>query len=185
MTKILSPLSRDDIREEILVLHSQEIEHRLVIPEGEQQTFTYHYRVHEKATRFRLRMMLVVEQNASLSLDVSSFLAAEQTQSDIRIFLVLKEGSKAVVRQFTHASHATSVVHEEIRGLALGNYRQASFLPELSLLHEEVVATHAASIVRISEKQLRYFLSRGLSPAAAEHCLVEAFLTSTSYGNLS
>lgn len=139
---------------------------------------TYH--AHEKDADLAVRYFVTLEKDSTFSLDIASFLLGERSKSDVRVFLVLNEGSRATVRQLTRAEGSSSVVHEEIRGLAIGEYAHASFIPELELLHDDVLATHAASIVRVHEKRIAYLLARGVSREDAVQCLADAFLTNTS-----
>lgn len=187
MTKILAPLSSPTARsserhEEHIVEGHFFREMRFRVEENTSCSMNFVYRAHEKDADLGVRFFVTLEKNATFSLDIVSSLSGERSKSDVRVFLVLNEGSRATVRQLTRAEASSSVVHEEIRGLAIGEYAHASFIPELELLHDDVLATHAASIVRIDEKRIAYLLARGVSREDAVGCLAEAFL---SYGNLS
>lgn len=154
-------------------------EFRFRIEEGAFCSMSSVYRAHEKDANLDVRFFVTLEKNATFSLDIASFLLGERSKSDVRVFLVLNEGSRVTVRQLTRAEGSSSVVHEEIRGLAIGEYAHASFIPELELLHDDVLATHAASIVRVDEKRVAYLLARGVSREDAVGYLAEAFLQST------
>jgi len=151
-------------------------EFRFCIEEGASCSMNSVYRAHEKDADLEVRFFVTLEKNSTFSLDIASFLLGERSKSDVRVFLVLGEGSRATVRQLTRAEGSSSVVHEEIRGLAIGEYANASFIPELELLHDDVLATHAASIVRVDEKRIAYLLARGVSRQSAIECLTDAFL---------
>jgi SUF system FeS cluster assembly, SufBD len=134
------------------------------------------YLVYEKYTKLQVRVGILLHPGATVSLDIASLLDVREAENDVRIFVVFNEGSKATVRAFTRAMQGETMVHEEIRGLMLGDAASASFIPELSLLHDDIVATHATSMVKLDEKQLAYFLSRGVLREHATQCLVDAFL---------
>ncbi|MEK9156632.1 MAG: SufD family Fe-S cluster assembly protein, partial [Patescibacteria group bacterium] len=152
---------------------------RFRVEEGTSCSMSSVYRAHEKDADLEVRFFVTLEKNATFSLDIASFLLGERSKSDVRVFLVLNEGSRATVRQLTRAEASSSIVHEEIRGLAIGEYAYASFIPELELLHDDVLATHAASIVCVDEKRIAYLLARGVSREDAVGCLAQAFLQST------
>lgn len=207
MTKILAPLSSEvvaheenrvlvrDVHERIFVeaatekkiscaydVRSESMQHFFVeVGAGAVCDIKLLYRAHEKDAKLCTRISILLQQDAQISLDVASFCEAECGQSDARVFVVFNEGAKATVRAYTRATEKQSVVHEEIRGLVVGKISSASFIPELSLLHDDVVATHATSVVKINETRVAYFLSRGVSREEATRCLVEAFL----YGSVS
>lgn len=207
MTKILTPLSAHVVvHGETRVLHCDTREDFFIDAKSEKNvSFVYEvcgeatyelcievaerarctmnilYRAHEKDAKLRARISVLLQREAQISLDVASFCEVECGQSDVRVFVVFNEGAKATVRAYTRATEKQSVVHEEIRGLAVGETASASFIPELSLVHDDVVATHATSVVKIDERRVAYFLSRGVSCADAERCLVDAFL----YGSVS
>lgn len=181
MTKILAPLSSStdhpsERHEEYVVEGNFVREMRFRVEENTSCSMSSVYRAHEKDADLAVHFFVTLEKNAELSLDIASFLLGERSKSDVRVFLVLNEGSRATVRQLTRAEGSSNVVHEEIRGLAVGEYAHASFIPELELLHDNVLATHAASIVRVDEKRIAYFLARGVSREDAVGCLAEAFL---------
>lgn len=207
MTKILAPFSAHVVaHDETCVLHRDmreeffidaqseknvsfvyevrgEVTHELFleVAEGARCTMSTLYRAHEKNAKLRVRISVLLQRDAQISLDVASFCEAECGQSNVRVFVVFNEGAKATVRAYTRANEKQSVVHEEIRGLVVSEASSASFIPELSLLHDDIVATHATSMVKIDETRVAYFLSRGVSREEATRCLVEAFL----YGSVS
>lgn len=181
MTKILAPLSSSLVHssgqyEEYLVKGHFVREMRFRVEENTSCLMSSVYRAHEKDANLDVRFFVTLEKNAMFSLDIASFLLGERSKSDVRVFLVLNEGARATVRQLTRAEGSASIVHEEIRGLAIGEYAHASFIPELELLHDDVLATHAASVIRIDEKRIAYLLARGVSHEDAIGCLAEAFL---------
>ncbi len=176
MAKILPPLSSEEIVSHCAITQDTVFVERISLDAGAQDTRVFSYRVHETGVRFDATFFLFLDKDSSFSLDISSFLEGEQSESRLRVFLVLNEGARAVVRMHTHARVKQGVVHEEIRGLALGDYRDASFLPELTLLHDEISATHAASIVRLRDSDLVYLRSRGMGSEDARRCVVDAFL---------
>jgi Fe-S cluster assembly scaffold protein SufB len=206
MTKILAPLSSQifahdetralvgDVRENIFVDAASEkkiscaygvrggVTQNILVEVGEGAVCDMKllYRAHEKDTKLRVCASVLLHRDAEISFDLASFVEAAYVQSDVRIFVVFNEGAKATVRAFTRASEERSVVHEEVRGLVLGEMASLSFIPELSLLHDDIVATHATSMVKIDEKRVAYFLSRGVSREDAMRCFVDAFL----YGDL-
>lgn len=179
MTKILAPLSSVSVVTqpiEHLVEGSSVHEFRFRVEENTSCSMSLAYRAHEKDTDLEVRFFVTLEKDATFSLDIASFLLGERSKSDVRVFLVLNEGARATVRLLTRAEASSSTVHEEIRGLAIGEYAHASFIPELELLHDDIVATHAASIVQLDERRIAYLLSRGVSREDAIRCVVEAFL---------
>lgn len=179
MTKILAPLSSVSSMTppiEHLVEGHLVREMRFRVEENTSYSMNFVYHAHEKDADLTVRYFITLEENATLSLDIASFLLGASSQSDVRVFLVLNKGARATVRLLTRAEAPLSVVHEEIRGLALDEYAHASFIPELELLHDDILATHAASIARIDEKRITYLLARGVSREDAVGCVVEAFL---------
>lgn len=175
VSSIAHPVRRCD---EYVVEGCTAHEVRLSVEEGASCSMSLMYRAHEKEADLSVRFFVTLEKDATFSLDIASFLLSERSKSDVRVFLVLNKGARATVRLLTRAEASSSVVHEEIRGLALDEYAHASFIPELELLHDDIVATHAASIVQLDERRIAYLLSRGVSREDAIRCVVEAFLKS-------
>lgn len=202
MTKILTPLSAEIVacdetrvldrvtREEFFVEGADEknvscayevfgeVKHEVFIEVKQDASCVVNilYRAHEKGANMHAHISVLLHAGARISLDVASVCENIACESDVRVFVVFNEASRATVRAFTHASAPRSVVHEEIRGLIVEASAHASFIPEVSLLHDDIVATHATSITKIDEKHVAYLQSRGALREDAVRCLSDAFL---------
>ncbi|MEN8253138.1 MAG: SufD family Fe-S cluster assembly protein [Patescibacteria group bacterium] len=62
------------------------------------------------------------------------------------------------------------------RVLLLSDKARAEAIPDLEIESDDVKCSHAASVSSISEKQIFYLMSRGISKQKAEEMIVEGFL---------
>jgi Fe-S cluster assembly protein SufD len=69
-----------------------------------------------------------------------------------------------------------TVSHLTQRVLLLSNEAQAETVPDLEILTDDVVCSHASSISNIDEVQLFYLMSRGLTKTQATDAVVKGFL---------
>lgn len=201
MTKILAPLSHEIFSWEDAEALAQDAHERIVFVDdmcsfvriydvrgdvrssfffevgpGEHAQVRLAYRAHEKDTKAQVRVGVLLGERAEISLDIASFCEVAGGGSDVRVYVVFNQGARATVRVYTFASGKASIVHEEVRGLALGDEARASFIPELSLLHDDIAATHATSVTSIDERRVAYLASHGMPRAEAVQCLAHAFL---------
>ncbi len=66
----------------------------------------------------------------------------------------------------------------EERVLLLSSEAYAETIPNLEIQADDVKASHAAAIGRVSEEEIFYLQSRGIEREAAQRMIVHAFLTS-------
>ena len=71
-------------------------------------------------------------------------------------------------------SQSSSFLTERI--LLLSDQARAEAVPDLEILTDDVVCSHAVSLSRPDERQLFYLMSRGLSKKKAEKLIVDGFL---------
>ncbi len=62
------------------------------------------------------------------------------------------------------------------RNLLLSEKSRAESIPELEVLSDDVKAAHGAASAPVSDEQLHYLMSRGLTKSSAEALIVEGFL---------
>ena len=65
----------------------------------------------------------------------------------------------------------------EERVILLSDRAKAEVVPELEILNDEVICSHAATISYPDEEQIFYLMSRGVSRSQAVQLLVEGFLS--------
>lgn len=156
----------------------------LEVPAHASRNVQLAYVAHEKDVQLAVCVSVLLHEGSNISLDISSFIAHEVSRSDVRIHVVFNAGARATVRAFTRVDASRSVANEEIRGLVLGSTAYASFIPELSLMHHDIVASHATSVTNVDEQHIAYLRSRGVTRENAVREIADAFLHAP-YGNLS
>lgn len=70
-----------------------------------------------------------------------------------------------------------SVAHQLYRAILLSDHAKALVRPQLEIYHNDIKASHGATIGSLDENQLFYLRSRGLSKHEAEAMLIEALVT--------
>lgn len=91
---------------------------------------------------------------------------------------VLRDGARSTVRGriVVQKEAVRSDANMQLHHLLLSEGAFAASIPELSVLTDDVVCRHGASISRPSHVMMTYLESRGLAVSEAEHVLAEAFL---------
>lgn len=68
-------------------------------------------------------------------------------------------------------------IHMDLRSIALDPSTRIDATPALEIAHDEVQASHSASVSQISEVDLFYLRSRGMTPAQARSLIVRGLLS--------
>lgn len=92
---------------------------------------------------------------------------------------VLKDGARGVLNGKIYiAKHAQKVASSQLNhSLLLGSGAEADTKPELEIYADDVKANHGASVGRMDEGKLFYFLSRGITRERAQQMLAQAFVS--------
>ncbi len=100
------------------------------------------------------------------------------SQSDTSARGVMQGRAEGVYRGITHIQKGASgaVGEQAERLLMLSPKSRADAIPMLLIDENDVKCGHAASVGQISEEQLFYLMSRGISEAAAKRMIVWGFL---------
>ena len=123
--------------------------------------------------------LFFVDKKRKYLISQESYHYAPRTESDIITKAVIQDNAKAdfdgLVRIFEEGRGAKGF--EKIEILALSENGQVRADPNLEIDTDEVECSHGASISQISEEQLFYLRSRGLSFSQSKKILVEGFFT--------
>lgn len=105
----------------------------------------------------------------------STFLNGERSSGVSRIRLIGDEGSRIVAHSKMIANNA-GTGHLDCMGLLLAENSSINAIPELINRNRNASLTHEAFIGKISEENLSYLRSRGLTEAEAIDLIVTGFL---------
>ncbi|MCD6097236.1 SufD family Fe-S cluster assembly protein [bacterium] len=141
-------------------------------PPGEIKAKTFVQAEKESSAMFDF---VINGNNSLINLEDNLVLKGKDSQGIIRTRLVSKEKSQVKVLSKICAQ-APSKGHLDCQGLLIGNSSSIDFVPELDCCHPQAEITHEASIGRISEEQLAYLRTRGLTEAQAIDLIVSGFL---------
>ena len=117
----------------------------------------------------------VLAKNGEIEMYESLFLNGEKSSGMIKLRMISDENSKI-------SSHSKIVArgggkgHIDCMGLLLSESSFINSTPELVNANKNAVLTHEAAIGKISEEELNYLRSRGLSKDEAVNLIVTGFL---------
>ncbi|MBI2590101.1 SufD family Fe-S cluster assembly protein [Candidatus Berkelbacteria bacterium] len=108
--------------------------------------------------------------------DIQIHHRAPKTQSDIKIFAALFEMSQLSVNGAINLPTGVknSSTYFFVKSLLLSDKARTRVIPSLGIEENEVRAGHGVSIGRISDEELFYLMSRGLTQAQAQNLLVQS-----------
>lgn len=89
---------------------------------------------------------------------------------------VVSEGGTVISRQMISGNVKGSIGHMECSGLLLNERGVIHSVPELRGEHPDINLSHEAAIGRISDEELSYLMTRGLSEEQARSLIIRGFL---------
>lgn len=116
----------------------------------------------------------------NFNIDLNVHHTAPQTFSRISVLSVLNDESvlNCAGSVFVKGTAVEADTFLRCDSLLLSNKSKVMAVPSLEIETNDVKAGHSASIGRVDDEKLFYFLSRGFSEEQAKQLLVEAFLSS-------
>jgi Fe-S cluster assembly scaffold protein SufB len=113
--------------------------------------------------------------NSKIDIADTIILKGKGSNGIIRLRLVGKKNSQ-VNAQSKIIAQVPSQGHLDCQGLLIDKNSQIKLSPELIIKDKNALITHEASVGKISEEQLNYLRTRGLSEAEAINLIVAGFL---------
>lgn len=89
---------------------------------------------------------------------------------------VVSEGGTVISRQMISGNAKGSIGHMECSGLLLNEKGVIHSIPELRGEHPDINLSHEAAIGRISDEELSYLMTRGLTEEQARSLIIRGFL---------
>jgi len=148
----------------------------------------YHYKNFQPPKNLNFKTSLELEKDSQVDLKVD--ILANKSLVNLEENLILKgENSKGIIRlrlvsknkseikslaKITALNKATG--HLDCQGRLVDNYSKISLIPNLVCLNKNAQLTHEASIGKISEEELIYLRSRGLTEKEAIDLIINGFL---------
>jgi len=120
----------------------------------------------------------VLAKNEDAELFDSLFLNGDKSSGIVKLRMVSQENSKILSHSKVAATGAGRG-HIDCMGLLLSDGSIINSVPELLNQNKNAVLTHEASIGRISEDELNYLRSRGLTEDESTNMIITGFLGET------
>ena len=120
----------------------------------------------------------LAEKNNKLDIEIIIHHQAPNTKAAVILKAVGKDKSqiklagKIIVNKNCHGTN--SFLTERV--LLLSDEAKAEAIPDLEIESDDVKCSHAVSVSNLSEEQMFYLMSRGLSRKKAEEMIVDGFL---------
>lgn len=118
---------------------------------------------------------VIKASNSQINLKDAIFLEGKNSQGIVRLRLVGRENSQIKAASQIIAQ-APAKGHLDCQGLLVSQDSLISLIPKLVCQNKKAQITHEASIGKISEEELNYLRSRGLSETEAINLIIAGFL---------
>jgi len=132
----------------------------------------------------RVRFNTIIYGRKVAKLDVGSeiVLRGEDSRGEIISRAIATENSEIYARGMLIGENRKSKAHLECRGLLLSDNALIHAVPELVGKVNGTDLSHEAAVGKISEEQIEYLMSRGLSEAEATSLIVRGFMDVEIFG---
>lgn len=113
-----------------------------------------------------------------LVIDVTTIHKAPKTSADTMLRAVVRDQAKVVINGLIKVSKKAQKTEAFLseKVLLLSDKAQAEVIPNLEIEADDVRASHAATVGKIDEEQVYYFMSRGIARDKAKEMIVGGFL---------
>lgn len=155
---------------------------------GKNSRLTYDYKNLSPPKKLKLKTLIYSQENSSANLKIiinalnskidledNVFLQGKNSQGVVRLRLVGRKNSQIeAISQISALSAAKG--HLDCQGLLTSPSSSISLIPKLVCQNKKAQLTHEASIGKISEEELNYLRSRGLTETEAINLIITGFL---------
>ena len=155
---------------------------------GKNSRLTYDYKNLSPPKNLELKTLIYNDENSSanlkfvinglnseINLKDTIFLQGKNSQGIVRLRLVGRKNSRIEAKSEIFAQ-APAKGHLDCQGLLASQDSIISLIPKLVCQNKKAQITHEASIGKISEEELNYLRTRGLSETEAINLIIAGFL---------
>jgi len=156
----------------------------IFVPVAGSKTKKIKVRLDKKGQEEHLVVVFAGRGKDVIELDLASIHEAPATQGRVTVRGILRDSAQARIRGLIKIKKGAPQSRDflEERTLLLGKNSRVEAVPELEIEEEDVTASHAASSGVVSEEDLFYLRSRGISRKRALDLIVEGFLAQAVFG---
>ena len=151
-----------------------------VIINGKDENYDYKISLKGEGANVTFLMLILAKDNNNLTVRTNIIHEAPHTKSRVIIKGALTDAShvdfEGMVKVIPGAKNTNAWLAAHF--LLLSKKAGGRAVPNLEISENEVSAGHAATVSKISENELFYLMSRGLSKEASKRLIVQGFLES-------
>lgn len=147
---------------------------------GEETEINYDITLAKPGVELSLLGLLLGDSNKELQININVIHSVPNTKSKIILKGVLKDTSKinfqglVKIKKGAKGTNTWLATHL----LILSDQAKGIATPSLEILENDIKAGHAATVGKVSDMEMFYLQSRGLSTQKAKDLIVQGFLSS-------
>lgn len=148
--------------------------------DGKETSLNYNFTLSKPNTTLSLLGLLIGSGTKELDIKITVIHAAPNTKSEIILKGVLKDLSRVNLEGLVKIEKGAKGTNTWLAThlLILSDQAKGKAVPSLEILENDIQAGHAATIGKVSDAEMFYLQSRGLSKDQAKSLIVEGFLSS-------
>lgn len=153
---------------------------KLILPllwTGEGMAMNYDITLAEPGASLQIVGLLIGKSDSLADCNIVVNHAAPQTTSEVTIKSSLSGNSSAILTGLVKVQPGAKGAKAWFAAnILLSDEATGQVVPSLEILENEVTAGHATAVGRVSDDEVFYLMSRGLSRAAATKLIISGFL---------
>lgn len=148
--------------------------------DGKETSLNYNFTLSKPNTTLSLLGLLIGSGTKELDIKITVIHAAPNTKSEIILKGVLKDLSRVNLEGLVKIEKGAKGTNTWLAThlLILSDQAKGKAVPSLEILENDIQAGHAATVGKVSDAEMFYLQSRGLSKDQAKSLIVEGFLSS-------
>ncbi|RIL10198.1 MAG: Fe-S cluster assembly protein SufD [Proteobacteria bacterium] len=134
-------------------------------------------KLYQEGASADLHSLYLVDKRRHADIHTTQMHLAPNCRSDLYCKGVLKDQARSVYYGFIKVAEGAQKTdaYQTNRNLVLSHEARADTIPNLEIKANDVKCSHGASVGQVSQDELFYLMTRGLSRDRAERLLVEGF----------
>lgn len=148
--------------------------------DGREEQINYDIFLETAGAELKLLGLLLGEGENKLQININVIHAAPNTKSEVVFKGVLRDRSKIDFKGLIKIEKGAKGTDTWLAAhlLILSDQAKGKVTPSLEILENDIKAGHVATVGKVSDMEMFYLQSRGLSKTQAKNLIVQGFLSS-------
>jgi Fe-S cluster assembly protein SufD len=149
-----------------------------VIWDGKEAEINFDIKLNAVGANVKMLMLLLGKKQNKVKINVNVTHQKPQTKSEVIVKGILEDSSDIDFNGLVKINKGSKLSNAWLSAnlMLLSNTARGRAVPALEILENDVKAGHAATVGKVSETEMFYLMSRGISRTRAKKIIIQGFL---------